>query len=103
MKNKVYKEKRILKIKLIIEKELDDDIRENGEANSRPLTRWMEIVNQGLEGTQDKICNGSEMSGILRKLKEYFIVERKSHSIPIGDDPDDRSKKSRVYYFIDKK
>ena len=97
---KEYKKKRLIKIRPIIEKEIDIDITSYGVPRSRPLVRWMQLINESLKCTQDRISNGSEMASLFKKLKEFFVIERKSHYIPIGDTFEESAKKSRMYYLV---
>jgi len=97
---KEYKNKRLLKLIPIVETQLERDIRECGAEKSRPLKTWMDIINRGLNGSQDKIQNASEMASIFKKMGGYFNIQKKHHHLLCGDDFEENMRKSLMFYKI---
>lgn len=79
---------------------LEEDMMIYGGFKSRSLNGWLDVINVGLAGPQDKITNANEMSSILKKLKTFFKIERSYHYIPVGDDFREPIRKLKTFYRL---
>lgn len=83
--------------------QLEEDTVIYGGFKSRPLNGWLDIINDGLKGPQDKVTNANEMASVFKKLKQYFEIEKSQHYIPVGNDFHELVRKSKTYYKLSPK